>query len=589
MPPAFRAPQRRPSAGRLAAGPVGLGCPPTDSAGIIDRIRELEDWKSAASAEQARLAVAFDLLQRREQARLGVPAEKLGAGIGAQIALARHESPARGGRLLGLAKALMTEMPHTLTALETGQLNEWRATLLVRETACLSAADRAAVDAELAADAGTFAGAGDRSLVAAARAAAYRRDPRSVTERAAHAATERHVSLRPAPDTCAYLTALLPVTAGVAVYKALTGHADTLRAAGDPRGRGQLMADALVERTTGTPGGITGVEIQLVITDRTLFQGDAEPARLPGYGTVPAGWARTLINGTVASGRRQSPGTQWSPWTRRRGPEARTETVTASPAVPPGPGGAAGSADDPAFNLWLRRLYTHPGTGELVGMDSRARLFPPGHRRFIQARDDTCRTPYCDAPIRHLDHIIPWHTGGPTTTDNAAGLCEACNHTKETPGWRARPSPEAAPGNRQRQQAHPRTHHPHRPHLPLHLATPAGNTAPAISRRPARLRARFPPASPDPGSGEGPQEPQTRCRRGGLSAMRAVQSAMRAGQNASTAQTRVPPSSLTTRRRHITRRECQAHHWAPALGPGASGREPQVWNSTTTGRAASWA
>ena len=144
--------------GRLAAGPVGLGCPPTDSAGIIDRIRELEDWKSAASAEQARLAVAFDLLQRREQGRLGVPAEKLGTGVGAQIALARRESPAKGGRLLGLAKALVTEMPHTLAALETGQLNEWRATLLVRETACLTAADRAAVDAELAADAGTFAG-----------------------------------------------------------------------------------------------------------------------------------------------------------------------------------------------------------------------------------------------------------------------------------------------------------------------------------------------------------------------------------------------------------------------------------------------
>ena len=72
------------------------------------------------------------------------------------------------------------------------------------------------------------------------------------------------------------------------------------------------MADALVERTTGTPGGISGVEIQLVITDRTLFQADAEPARLPGYGTVPAGWARTLI---TAQGHRAAtdPGTQWSP------------------------------------------------------------------------------------------------------------------------------------------------------------------------------------------------------------------------------------------------------------------------------------
>ncbi len=74
-------------------------------------------------------------------------------------------------------------------------------------------------------------------------------------------------------------------------------------------------------------------------------------------------------------------------------------------------------------------------------MDSRARLFPPGLRRFIQARDDTCRTPYCDAPIRHFDHIIPWHHGGPTTRANGAGLCEACNHTKETPGWTVRPRP----------------------------------------------------------------------------------------------------------------------------------------------------
>ena len=302
---------------------------PDSAAALIDEIRDLEDLKSAMAARQARHAVAFDLLQRREQARLGVPAERLGAGVGAQIALARHESPARGGRLLGLAKALITEMPHTLTALETGQLNEWRATLLVRETACLTAADRAAVDEELAPDAGTFAGAGDRSLVAAARTAAYRRDPRSVTERAAHAATERHVSLRPAPDAMTCLTALLPVTAGVAVYKALSGHADTLRAAGDPRGRGQLMADALVERTTGTPGGITGVEIQLVITDRTLFQGDSEPARLPGYGTVPAGWARTLINGTRVH---TESGADGRPRDGRRGhtDETRTETVTES-------------------------------------------------------------------------------------------------------------------------------------------------------------------------------------------------------------------------------------------------------------------
>ncbi|MBB6406017.1 HNH endonuclease signature motif containing protein [Arthrobacter sp. AZCC_0090] len=368
--------------------------PSADSATLIDQVAALEDLKSAAAAAQARITVAFDAAQRSAEKDLGIPADEQGRGVGAQIALARRESPARGSRFLGLAKALVTEMPHTLTALDTGRLSEWRATLLVKETACLSAEDRCAVDEELAADTGVFDGAGDKAIIAAARTAAYRRDPRSVTQRASHAATERHVSLRPAPDTMTYLTALLPVAQGVAVHAALSRHADTLRSGGEPRSRGQIMADTLVERTTGTPGGIAGVEVQLVMTDRTLFQGDSEPARLAGYGIVPAAWARTMLTAGE--------------------PESGQE-----------------------LKLWLRRLFTAPGTGELVGADSRARLFPAGLRRFIQARDDTCRTPYCDAPIRHFDHIIPWHDGGPTSLANGAGLCETCNHTKELTGWTA--------------------------------------------------------------------------------------------------------------------------------------------------------
>jgi hypothetical protein len=101
---------------------------------MIDQLRQLEDLKSAVAAKQAEIAVAFDLVQRREQAAAGVPAQVLGAGVGAQVALARRESPVRGGRLLGLAKALVTEMPRTFAALRNGQLNEWRATQIVKET-----------------------------------------------------------------------------------------------------------------------------------------------------------------------------------------------------------------------------------------------------------------------------------------------------------------------------------------------------------------------------------------------------------------------------------------------------------------------
>ncbi|CAI3800876.1 hypothetical protein NKCBBBOE_02698 [Pseudarthrobacter sp. MM222] len=38
-----------------------------------------------------------------------------------------------------------------------------------------------------------------------------------------------------------------------------------------------------------------------------------------------------------------------------------------------------------------------------------------------------------------MDHVLPWADGGQTTAANGAGLCEACNHTKEIPGWTSRP------------------------------------------------------------------------------------------------------------------------------------------------------
>ncbi|WP_354263240.1 DUF222 domain-containing protein [Arthrobacter sp. OAP107] len=399
-----------------------------DSAGLIDQVRGYENVKCWAAGQQARLSVAFESRLRQEPTdRPPLAAEELckdrgtnrDLGAAEQIALARGESPNRGHRLLGTSKALVTEMPHSLAALDTGQLNEERAMHVVKETACLTAEDRAAVDEELAADTGTFNGAGTRAVIAAVKAAAIRRDARSVAQRARHAASERRVSLRPAPDCMTYLTALLPVHEGVAVYTALTRNADTLHAAGDPRSRDQIKADTLVESTTGTPGGITGVELNLVMTDRTLLQGDTEPARIPGYGIIPGAWARELI--TQGQGQGQG------------------EPGRVQPA-------ARGSAEVDAsgmkeLKIWVRRLYTAPGTGDLVAMDSRRRLFPALLRRFIQVRDDTCRTPYCDAPIRHHDHIIPWHNDGPTTLTNGAGLCEACNHTKELPGWKVKPRP----------------------------------------------------------------------------------------------------------------------------------------------------
>ncbi|MFZ1175348.1 MAG: DUF222 domain-containing protein, partial [Mycobacterium sp.] len=319
----------------------------------------------------------------------GVPAARRGRGVAGEVALARRDAPARGGRHLGFAKALVHEMPHTLAALECGALSEWRATLVVRESACLDVGDRRTLDAELCADPAGLNGMGDARVAAAAKAIAYRLDPHAVVERAAKAENERTVTIRPAPDTMTYLTALLPVAQGVSVYAALRREADTRC---DGRSRGQVMADTLVERVTGRAATVPApIAVNLVLSDDTLLGGANAPAELCGYGPIPAAVARAMVSSAVADRRSRAT---------------------------------------------LRRLYAHPRAGALVAMESRSRLFPRGLAAFIELRDQRCRTPYCDAPIRHRDHARQWAEGGPTNAENGLGLCERCNYTKEGAGWR---------------------------------------------------------------------------------------------------------------------------------------------------------
>jgi len=92
----------------------------SDQARLIKRIAALERQKSAAAAEQARAAVALDELRRADQAATGVPKSRQGRGVASEVALARRDSPSRGGRHLGFAKALVYEMAHTLAALKCG-------------------------------------------------------------------------------------------------------------------------------------------------------------------------------------------------------------------------------------------------------------------------------------------------------------------------------------------------------------------------------------------------------------------------------------------------------------------------------------
>lgn len=365
----------------------------------IDLLRALEELKAAAAAAQAQLTTQFVASQRRSQATAGLTRSEIGRGITAQVALARRESPARARRYVGWAEILVKELPCTLAELRAGRTTEWRAQLVARETGWLALEHRAQVDVELAP---MLERLGDRQVEAAAKRLAYRLDPEGYVARQRNAEGDRRVTLRPAPDTMTYLTGLLPVPQGVAVLAALQRHADGLRATGDDRSRGQIMADTLVERVTGasSPTAV-GVEVQVVMTDQSLLghgEHRNEPAEILGFGPVPVALARRLVGQAAA-----------------------------------------------ASSAWVRRFYTSPSSGELAVMDRQRRFFDDDLAQFLLVRDRVCRMPWCGAPIRHSDHVVPAAEGGATSADNGQGLCEACNQAKAAPGWRAEVEASEAP------------------------------------------------------------------------------------------------------------------------------------------------
>ena len=153
------------------------------------------------------------------------------------------------------------------------------------------------------------------------------------------------------------------------------------------------MADTLVERVTGQARATdVNVELQLLMPlDSLINKDNAGAAVLPGYGPLPGGLAREII--TTSQGRK-----------------------------------------------WWRRLFTAPSpssgsSGPIVGGDPTRRYFDGWLAKLIRLRDQTCRDPFCDASIRHIDHITRHREGGLTTFANGRGECERGNLVREMPDW----------------------------------------------------------------------------------------------------------------------------------------------------------
>jgi hypothetical protein len=268
-----------------------------------------------------------------------------------------------------------------------------------------------------------------------ARRYAYQADPKAYVERGKTERKHRRVSLRPAPDTMSWLSGYLPVEQGVACLAALRRQADALRAQGGPRSRDQIMADTLVERLTGqATAANVNVEVQLLMPLACLLDPtNCSPATIPGHGVIPAELAREII--------RHSKGRHW--WRRLFTAPSSDTNPAGDPHSQPGSGvdsQAAGDGHprpgDAASRQPANGGDPSPVSGPIVAGDPFRRRFDGWLAELIKLRDQTCRDPYCDAPIRHLDHIRRHTDGGPTTLANGRGVCERGNYAREMPGWK---------------------------------------------------------------------------------------------------------------------------------------------------------
>jgi hypothetical protein len=242
-------------------------------------------------------------------------------------------------------------------------------------------------------------------LADAARLALVKADPDGAEQRARDAKTSRSdVTLRSDEDMMAALIARTDAWTARQTMDEINRRADQMRRDDDSRPIGQLRIAALAAALLGaehddepitddepdepqlatpaprTPKRATAL---LLITLPTLLGGD-RPGWLDGYGPITASLARRIA----------------------------------------------------ASDIRFRRLLLDPETGRPRDLGDTSYQLSPAMRRWIDARDRTCRFPgctrratYCDA-----DHAVEWPTGT-TSCANCGLLCRRHHNLKTSKTW----------------------------------------------------------------------------------------------------------------------------------------------------------
>ncbi|MFW0770970.1 DUF222 domain-containing protein [Arthrobacter koreensis] len=250
-------------------------------------------------------------------------------------------------------------------------------------------------------------------FTAKARRLRESRWPETINIRHRQALELRRVSLDPKPDGMVELCALVTAEKGQAIFNSLTASARTARSAGDQRTLDQLRTDTLtallleappfagsshassfISAAAAVPSppqaedprGIR-TEVMVLIDAETLLGAEDKPAELNGYGPIAADAGRRLARQALH-------------WTG---------------------------------------ILRDNSSGEVLAV-GRRRKVPAGLKRWLQARDGTCRFPGCRVSTfrTEIDHTVPWGLGGETEHGNLSNLCPKHHRLKTLGLWEAR-------------------------------------------------------------------------------------------------------------------------------------------------------
>ncbi|MCP2326064.1 hypothetical protein HDA40_004571 [Hamadaea flava] len=438
---------------------------------------------SLAPGEQVDVLVALARQAAHAQARLLqgmtiVAAQSTGVGFDSdEVAFALHLTRRGAQNQVALAQDLLARLPMAWSALDRGDICLARAKVF--SDVLIAAPDEVARDVAtrllpIAVDltAGQLRARLHKELLTADPDAARARYDRSVAE--------RRVCLSPNDDTTACLSGIfLPPAKAAAAFERVDALARGRKRDGDTRTLDQLRADIFCDLLAGVDCGASPVArpgvVELLVPLETLTGQSEAPAHLAGYGPVIADIARQVAaqqarqeaarrHGEAAAAERGDKlGAKLGEWlathwryrvydgdgqllyagtTRARpgSPHTGSSHVAAprtkSPRTPLAR--VAGCQSEPVAPgvLRLQPLQPCPPTAS----DPTARFPDAATRRWVAARDNTCRAPGCTNPARtcDTDHTVDHAFGGPTTDENLGLLCRHHHRLKHEGGHRLR-------------------------------------------------------------------------------------------------------------------------------------------------------